>query len=87
VDFGLWISDSSFSFELGMKEFQGIKDANALFVPQMKPLRPLIPFDSFIPNSNEKLLDFGLWNAELIDNQHIRHSEIRNPQSEIPLFF
>jgi hypothetical protein len=26
-------------------------------VPQIKPLRPLIPFDSFIPNSNEKLLN------------------------------
>jgi hypothetical protein len=25
-------------------------------MPQIKPLRPLIPFDSFIPNSNEKLL-------------------------------
>jgi hypothetical protein len=52
-----WTANSSFSFELGMREFQGIKDANALFVPQMKSLCPLIPFDSSIPNSNKKRLD------------------------------
>jgi hypothetical protein len=47
---------SNFLFELGMKEFEGIKDANVLLGAPNQAFASLIPFDSFIPNSNEKLL-------------------------------
>jgi hypothetical protein len=46
---------SCFSFELGMKELEGIKDANAGFQAQNNIFASLIPSDSFIPNSNKKL--------------------------------
>jgi hypothetical protein len=58
IDFQLFTSpfSSNFLFELGMKEFEGIKDANVLFCARNQAFASLIPFDSFIPNSNEKLL-------------------------------
>jgi hypothetical protein len=37
------------AFELGMKEFQGIKDANPLFRARNQTFAPLIPSASFIP--------------------------------------
>jgi hypothetical protein len=64
-----------FLFELGMKEFEGIKDTNAGFFAKNNAFASLIPSNSFIPNSNKK--------RRFIRLQKSTHSEIRNPKSEI----
>jgi hypothetical protein len=75
-------------FELGIKELEGIKDANGLFCAPNQAFASLIPSNSLIPNSNKKLLseihnrikDFGIHKLF----KHYRYdSKIQIPKSEI----
>jgi hypothetical protein len=83
-DCGFWVLEwvdfckrmsRRFLFELGMKEFEGIKDTNVGFFAKNNVFTSLIPSNSFIPNSNKK--------RRAIRLQKSTHSEIRNPKSEI----
>jgi hypothetical protein len=51
------MTNSNFSFELGIKELKEMKDEKVGFGTPNNGFASFISFNSLIPNSNEKLLE------------------------------